>query len=300
MVEKINIIHSRITLYFSNSTLIKAPMLSYQHSYHAGNFADVIKHFTLTRLLHYMTQKDKPLLYLETHSGRGMYDLEDKHTLKTGEARQGIDILWAHRKELPDVFTAYLKQIVSLNKDSKLRYYPGSPWLALNLLREQDRLFCYELHPGEFQYLDALPRQKKRLFTSNSDGLDSLSALLPPPERRSLIFVDPSYEIKTEYRHIPEQLKLAYHRFETGVYCIWYPIVDNKFHSQLLRGLKSIGAQNNLRIEFYLTGAKNAGMTGCGLWVINPPYVLENEVTTALIALKKLFSPGTSSYLIEN
>ena len=275
-------------------------MLSYQHGYHAGNFADVIKHLTLTRLFNYMTNKDKPMFYLETHAGRGIYDLYDKQALKTGEARQGIELLWAHRKQLPALFTPYIQSIEKLNNGDKLRNYPGSPSLAMQFLREQDRSFYCELHPGEFEFLQKLPPCGKRVHFSHSNWLDSLNALLPPPERRGLIFLDPSYEVKTDYRQVPELLKAAYQRFETGVYCIWYPLVDNKLHAQLLRGLKNIGANNNLRIEFYLTGAAIAGMSGCGLWVINPPYVLQSELTLALEALRKIFNPGVSSYLIES
>jgi 23S rRNA (adenine2030-N6)-methyltransferase len=275
-------------------------MLSYQHGYHAGNFADVVKHFTLTRLLNYMTTKEKPMLYLETHAGRGGYDLKDKQALKTGEARQGIELLWAQRAQLPDVFSPYLDYITQVNKGPTLRYYPGSPALSIHLLRKQDRLSFSELHPGEFEHLQALPRHGKRVFYNNNNGLDQLSALLPPVERRGLIFIDPSFEIKTEYRHIPELMKAAYQRFSTGVYCIWYPLVDKKLHAQLLKGLENIGAENKLRVEFYLTGAAVAGMNGCGLWIINPPYVLQAELKLALDALRKIFNPGVSSYLIEH
>ena len=275
-------------------------MLSYQHGYHAGCFADVVKHLTLTRLFNYMTTKEKPMFYLETHAGRGMYDLQDKQALKTGEARQGIDLVWAQRHQLPDVFSPYLKHLAAVNTGDKLRYYPGSPMLAIQSLRSQDRLVFSELHSGEFEHLQNLPHQNKRVFCSNNDGLDNLNALLPPAERRGLIFLDPSYEIKTEYRQVPEALKAAYNRFATGVYCIWYPLVDNKLHAQLLRGLKSIGADSNLRIEFYLNSSTGAGMAGCGLWVINPPYVLAAELKLALNALRTLFNPGISSYLIEN
>ena len=274
-------------------------MLSYQHGYHAGNFADVIKHITLTSLLDYMTHKEKPLFYLETHAGRGIYDLQDKQALKTGEARQGIELLWAQRHQLPDVFSSYLQHIAQVNNGQTLRYYPGSPTIAIHSTRPQDRLFLSELHSGEFEHLQNLPRMNKRVFSSNSNGLDNLNALLPPAERRGLIFVDPSYEIKTDYRHVPESLKTAYNRFATGVYCIWYPLIDNKLHAQMLRGLKLIGADSNLRIEFYLTKAMGGGMTGCGLWIINPPYVLAAELKLALDALRKLFNPGVSSYLIE-
>ncbi len=274
-------------------------MLSYQHGYHAGNFADVLKHATLSRLLHYMTQKDKALFYLDTHSGRGVYDLKSNQGVKTGEANSGIELLWAQHKQLPPVFSSYLNAIHELNTDNKLRYYPGSPELALQMLRQQDRLFFSELHPGEFDYLDQLPYRGKRVFCSNTDGLDDLHALLPPIERRGLIFLDPSYEIKTEYREIPKALKTAYQRFATGVYCIWYPLVDNKLHEQLLRGLTNIGADNNLRAEFYLTSTAKPGMRGCGLWIINPPYVLAEELKVIMQTLRKLFNPGVSSYLLE-
>lgn len=275
-------------------------MLSYQHGYHAGIFADVVKHVTLTRLLTYMTSKDKPLFYLETHAGKGMYDLQDKQALKTGEAQQGIGLLWDKRQQLPPVFSPYLQQIEQLNEDPILRYYPGSPAIAIHALRAQDRLFFSELHPQEFEQLRLLPHRGKRVFYSNSNGLDELNAKLPPPERRGLIFIDPSYEIKTDYRLVPAAVKAAYQRFKTGVYCIWYPLVDKKLHGQLLRGLKDIGADNNLRIEFQLTGAPQPGMTGCGLWVINPPYLLQSELKSALDTLRQLFNPGVSSYLLEH
>jgi 23S rRNA (adenine2030-N6)-methyltransferase len=271
-------------------------MLSYQHGYHAGNFADVVKHVALTRLCDYLTRKDKPLYYLETHSGRGHYDLHDQQALKTGEAKQGIELLWNQRQHLPEVFSLYMDILSQLNSNKALRYYPGSPALAIQLLRPQDRLFLCELHPKEFDYLQTLPHDGKRVFCSKTDGLQHLRAL-PPPEKRGLIFIDPSYEIKTDYREIPALIKTAYSRFTTGVYCLWYPLVDKKLHEQLLRGLTDIGASNCLRAEFYM--GKGEGMVGCGLWVINPPYVFGSELKSAFNALLTLFNPGISSYLIE-
>jgi len=274
-------------------------MLSYQHAYHAGGIADVVKHFTLTRILHYMVQKDNPMLYLETHSGRGVYDLRDKHALKTGEAKFGIEPLWMARKKLPSLFTPYLNAIRHFNHADTLKFYPGSPALAIEALRTQDRLYFCELHSTEFKFIEQLPHQGKRVYCSHSDGIESLRALLPPPERRGLIFVDPAYELKSEYRTIPNALKSAYTSFSTGVYCLWYPLVDNKLHGQLLRGLTEIGARNTLKIEFHLKGREQTGMTGCGLWIINPPYTLAAEVKTALNILSQLDNCGISSYLIE-
>ncbi len=288
------------TLSLQITLSLQVYMLSYQHGYHAGGFADVVKHITLTRLLSYMVSKDKPMLYLETHSGKGLYDLHDKQTLKTGEAAQGIDLIWQQRKKLPAVFLPYIQQIEQLNTGNNIRYYPGSPSIALHHLRKQDRLILCELHPGEFEHLKQLPKMGKRVFYKNDNGLDMLNATMPPIERRGLMFLDPSYEIKTEYRHIPEALKIAYRRFETGVYCLWYPLVDNKLHSQLLRGLEGIDAPNNLRIEFSLSNTHKGGMTGCGLWIINPPYILQSEIKSALDVLRTVFNPSSSFYLIEH
>lgn len=274
-------------------------MLSYQHSYHAGCFADIIKHFTLSRLCNYLIQKDKPIFYLETHSGRGVYDLKNQQSIKTGEAKQGIELLWNQKHQLPKIFSSYLENISYVNQENKLRFYPGSPAIAVQSLRPQDRIFLAELHPGEFEYLQHLPHQNKRVHFSHSNGYEALNALLPPPERRGLIFIDPSYEIKTEYRQVTEYLKKAYLRFETGVYCLWYPLIDNRLHSQLLRGLDKIDAKH-LRVEFYLNDTNKAGMQGCGLWIINPPYTLEAELKLALNTLREVFNAGHSSYLLNS
>ncbi|MBA2656429.1 MAG: 23S rRNA (adenine(2030)-N(6))-methyltransferase RlmJ [Tatlockia sp.] len=273
-------------------------MLSYQHGYHAGGFADVVKHLTLSRLLKYMTEKEKPLFYLETHSGRGGYDLFDQQASKTKEYGEGIELLWKQKDKLPTLFSPYIEIIGDLNTSKKLRYYPGSPCLAINLLREQDRIYCCELHPREFEHLESLHHAGKRVFCSHSDGVASLGSLLPPPERRGLIFIDPSFEIKTEYKLIPKAIKAAYQRFSTGVFCLWYPLVDNYYHEQLLRNMQAIGAKSNLRIEFNLNSGQE-GMTGCGLWIINPPYVLCEELKLGLKHLTTVFNPGKSTFLVN-
>lgn len=274
-------------------------MLSYQHGYHAGNFADVFKHIGLTRLLSYLTIKDKPLFYLETHSGKGMYDLRDKQALKTGEFKQGIDLIWSNRKKLPPVFNDYIQAITQINKEGELRYYPGSPLLAVNGLRSQDRAFLCELHPAEFDALKDLPHSFKKLHISNTDGIASLKAQLPPLEKRGLVFIDPSFEIKDEYRDIPLAIKQAYTHFTNGVFCLWYPLVDKKLTEKLARGMQAIGAKNTLRVEFNLTMARTEGMSGCGLWIINPPFTFKEEIKSALDVLRTYFNPGVSSYVIE-
>ncbi|CAM2995306.1 protein involved in catabolism of external DNA [Legionella steigerwaltii] len=275
-------------------------MLSYQHGYHAGNFADVIKHITLTRLLNYLTHKEKPLFYLETHSGKGLYDLKNKQAEKTQEYKQGIKLIWPERNSLPAVFQDYVQVIEELNPTGALKYYPGSPFLTINKLRMQDRMYFCELHPREFEALNQLHRFNKKVHFSNADGIATMKALLPPPEKRGLIFIDPSFEIKEEYKEIPIALKHAYSRFATGVFCLWYPLVDKKLTDKLHRGMKEIKARNALRIEFSLTSTPMEGMSGCGLWIINPPFTLAEEMKIVLNSLKVYFNPGVSSYIIEN
>jgi 23S rRNA (adenine2030-N6)-methyltransferase len=275
-------------------------MLSYQHGYHAGNFADVIKHLCLTRLFTYLIQKDKPLLYLETHSGKGLYDLKDKQALKTLEYKQGIELIWSDKKKFPEVFKPYFEVLKQLNPQNDLRHYPGSPFLAMKALRNQDRLYLCELHPTEYEVLNQLPHFNKKVHLSNTDGVAALNALLPPPEKRGLIFIDPSFERKEEYKEIPQAIKMAHTKFSTGVFCLWYPVVNKHLNEQLNRNMQQIKANSLLKIEFNLTLAHQDGMTGCGLWIINPPYTLTSEMKIILETLKKYFNPGISSYEITS
>jgi 23S rRNA (adenine2030-N6)-methyltransferase len=274
-------------------------MLSYQHGYHAGNFADVIKHIALTRLISYLTQKDKPLFYLETHSGKGLYDLKHRQSEKTGEYKQGIKLIWQDRKSLPSVFQEYMKTVEQLNNGDALNHYPGSPYFAINALRAQDRLYFCELHPAEYEALEQMPRMNKKVHFSKSDGIAAMNALLPPSEKRGLTFIDPSFEMKDDYRDIPAAIKQAYNRFATGVYCLWYPVLNRRQVEQLVRRMQAINAQSAVRIEFNLTQAPTEGMAGTGLWVINPPYTFAEEMKSVFETLKKYFNPGISSYLIE-
>lgn len=273
-------------------------MLSYQHTYHAGCFADVIKHLVLTHVLDYMVQKDKPFLYLDTHSGRGHYDLLDPHALKTQEAAMGIKRLWDVRKKLPKAFSHYLDLIANLNPEGPLRYYPGSPMLAVNVLRPTDRLCLSELHPGEFEHLTDRMRRYPRVHCTNNDGYAQLQALLPPKERRGLILIDPSYEVKTEYKQMTQAVAAAYRQFATGVYCIWYPLIDNKLHQQVIRGFEAIAADKHLRAEFYLHPDYHEGLRGYGMWILNPPFTLSAHLKVLFETLRQLFYP-TASYLIE-
>lgn len=252
-------------------------MLSYQHMYHAASFADVVKHLVLTRILAYLTQKDKPLFYIDTHSGRGLYSLNDRASLKTSERTQGIDLIWDKRQKLPTLCQPYIEIIQQCNPDLRLNFYPGSPFIAQQLLRPQDRMVFCDLHPQEFSHLQSTFKADKRIFCKETDGISQLKALLPPKERRGLIFIDPTFEVKTEYKTIPDAIKNAFKQFATGTYCLWYPIIDRIFHKQLINRLALIEAPF-IGVEFKQKTHKSSGMTATGLWVINPPYTLQNEL----------------------
>ena len=264
-------------------------MLSYQHAYHAGSFADVIKHQVLALTLEYMTQKESPLFYLETHGGRGMYDLVSAEAQKTQEIEMGILPLWQQRQEMTSLSKGYLTLLMKLNPNGTLKYYPGSPAIAIDLLRAQDRLVINELHPHEFQLLKQCKKNHKKVHFAQTDGINQLKALLPPPEKRGLIFIDPAYEVKDEYKLIPRAIQQAYKTFANGVYMLWYPIIHDYHHRQLLTHLGQIPSSKNLKIEFDFTEAPHLNMHGCGLWVINPPYLLEQQIKDFLNQFKQLF-----------
>lgn len=256
-------------------------MLSYQHIYHAGCFADVVKHIVLTRLLNYLTQKDKPLFYMETHAGRGLYDLQSSYAQKTGESLAGIQLLWQSRQAFPTLCSPYMDIIQQVNQagsESEVcRFYPGSPYYAQQQLRPMDRMILCEKHPQEFMHLEAQFKREKRAFCIQTDGIQHLKAALPPKEKRGLIFIDPSFELKNEYQDIPEAVKSVFKRFSTGTYCLWYPILDYHLRKQWLNRLTSINAAF-LCVEFKHKQLSTPGMSACGLWVINPPYLLQQEL----------------------
>lgn len=275
-------------------------MLSYQHGYHAGCFADVIKHVVLSRILTYVIQKEKPIFYLDTHSGRGLYDLQDKQAMKNQEFSQGIGALWRKKDQLCPEFIPFLSSIQHWNPHSSLRYYPGSAALAIHLLRKQDRLFLCERHPQEYEQLQRLTRHFSKVHCSHEDGYLELLARLPPPEQRGVIMVDPSYEIKTEYRLLPQKIHMAYRKFAQGIYCIWYPITDNMLRTKLLQGLSTLSVSRALCLEFRLNEDPPHGMDGTGLYIINQPFTLETELRNISDDLLKIFNPGRSSYTLHS
>lgn len=249
-------------------------MLSYRHGFHAGNFADVLKHSVLVHMLEYMTQKDKPLRIIDTHAGAGVYKLNGPQAQKNREFDNGIGHLWSSL-QTPAAITRLLELVRTVNDGKQLQLYPGSPLIAQTLMRPIDRLFLHELHPADFQFLRDCMRDDKRIKVEHEDGFAGLQALLPPPDRRALVLLDPSYEVKNDYQHLIKQLLQAHKRFATGTYAIWYPVVLRQRIDEMELALKKSGIKNIQLMEFGLRADNpEYGMTSSGMIVINPPWTL--------------------------
>lgn len=275
-------------------------MLSYRHGFHAGNFADVLKHTVLIHMLEYMTQKDKPLRIIDTHAGAGVYKLNGPQAQKNREFDNGIGQLWAC--EQPPAAIARLIELVrTVNDGKQLQLYPGSPLIAQTLMRATDRLYLHELHPADYQFLRDCMRDDKRIKVADEDGFASLQALLPPPDRRALVLIDPSYEIKSDYQHLIKQLLQAHKRFATGTYAIWYPVVLRQRIDEMELALKKSGIKNIQLMEFGLQADNpEYGMTSSGMIVINPPWTLWGAMEETLPWLvNNLSENGSGFYRLE-
>ena len=257
-------------------------MLSYRHSFHAGNHADVLKHLVLARILAYLVRKDKPLCYLDTHAGAGGYTLQGVQAQKNREYETGIGRLWG-RADLPVPLAEYLELVRRFNPGNELQYYPGSPWLARQLLRPTDRLFLHELHPADCAALREQSAGDRRVKVSCADGYQGCIALVPPMERRGLVLIDPPFELKTDYRQAIETLHQAHKRFATGVYALWYPVVERARVESMERALRATGIPRVDRYELAIAPDRRGhGMTASGLLVVNPPWGLRAEMEACL------------------
>ncbi|MGH8807854.1 MAG: 23S rRNA (adenine(2030)-N(6))-methyltransferase RlmJ [Noviherbaspirillum sp.] len=266
-------------------------MLSYRHAFHAGNHADVLKHLVLIQLLRYLNQKDTPYMYIDTHAGAGVYALDTGYAAKNTEYETGIGRLW-DRKDLPEAVADYVQLVKAMNPNGKMRYYPGSPYCADKIAREQDRIRLFELHPSDGKILEenfrkvethaAAQGQRpgargKRVMIQKADGFVGLKALLPPPSRRGLVLIDPPYEVKEDYRHVKDTLADALTRFATGTYAVWYPVLQRMESRQLPDKLKRLPGNGwlNVTLSISAPAPDGFGLHSSGMFVINPPWTLE-------------------------
>ncbi len=274
-------------------------MLSYRHGFHAGNFADVLKHNLITLVISALKQKDKPFVYIDTHAGAGKYSFKSEFAQKTGEYHNGIGRLWT-QQTVPEEMKDYLSAVRAENTGKQLVRYPGSPQLVRRLVRAQDRLQLSELHSSDFEILHELFVQDKQVSIAKEDGLLMLEKKLPPIQKRGLILIDPSYEVKSDFNKVVDALVKAHSHFATGIFALWYPIIDRELTERLLLRLKETGIPKQLRIEHAVVkdGAVR-GMTASGMLFINPPWQLESQARTFLPWLNQVLTDGQGQWQVE-
>jgi 23S rRNA (adenine2030-N6)-methyltransferase len=292
-------------------------MLSYRHAFHAGNHADVLKHMVTIQLLRYLGQKDTPYMVIDTHAGAGVYALDGNYASKNAEYETGIAPLW-ERTDLPPMVADYVQLVKALNPSGKMRYYPGSPYCANQVMRDADRLRLFELHPTEikvladnFRKLDAHAAEQgqrpsargKRVIIENGDGFLGLKALLPPPSRRALVLIDPPYEDKRDYQRVKETLQDALVRFPTGTYAVWYPILQRIESRQFSDRLKRLGAKSWLNVTLSISSPQpdGFGLHSSGMFVLNPPWTLEAALKEAMPYLVKVLGRDSGAgFVLES
>jgi 23S rRNA (adenine2030-N6)-methyltransferase len=257
--------------------------MNYRHAYHAGNFADVLKHVVLIALIESLKAKQTPFAVLDTHAGAGRYSLASEEALKTGEFRDGVLRLLAAER-LPTLVHAYLNLVRAQNGSQT---YPGSPLIAAQLLRDHDRLMLCEVQDAEVASLRQLFARDGRVAVHQRDGYQAMSALLPPPEKRGLVLIDPPFEAQEqEYRVIEEALAAAHKRFANGVYAVWYPIKLRQSVLPFHRWLRESGLRKVLVAEICVHPDNSAlRLNGCGMAIVNAPYKLDRTLAEILPTL---------------
>ncbi|PWL18164.1 23S rRNA (adenine(2030)-N(6))-methyltransferase RlmJ [Falsochrobactrum shanghaiense] len=276
--------------------------MNYRHAYHAGNFADVVKHVILSRIIEYLKHKDQAFRVIDTHAGIGLYDLHATEAEKTGEWNGGIGRVVDAEKngriepQAVELLTPYLEAVRAVNPQGGLRHYPGSPLLTRHLLRRQDRLSALELHPQDAARLARLFAGDIQVRVIELDGWLSLGAHLPPKEKRGLILVDPPFEKEGEFDRLVDGLVKAHRRFSGGIYAFWYPVKDRGQVERFTRRLRETGIAKILQIELAIRGASpEPRLDGTGMIIVNPPYTLESEMQILLPCLNRLLSEEKGS-----
>jgi 23S rRNA (adenine2030-N6)-methyltransferase len=270
--------------------------MNYRHEYHAGGFTDLLKHTALCELLRLLTAKDKKLFVLDTHAGAGGYDVGGEPARRTGEAEVGISrLLAASRPGMPTAVQRYLAAVLAYDRKfgprDTLRHYPGSPRLIRPMLRAGDRFVACELHPQEALALKREFAGDRAVEVRQADGYKVLKAVLPPPERRGLVLIDPPFEASDEFERLLRAVRQALRRFATGCYALWYPIKDDaaEVFARELAELKP------LTLELRLDGADPGKLAVCGLAVINPPWRFEEAMREALPWIARQLGPGVTA-----
>ena len=258
-------------------------MLAYRHAFHAGNHADVLKHIVLMLVLRHMNAKPKGYRFVDTHAGAGGYSLEGRYAQKKGEYERGIGRLWT-RTDLPEIVADYVALVRRFNPDGVLAQYPGSPAIAQMLLRPQDQLRAFELHPTEQKILRTTLAATPGAIAYDGDGFAGLKSQLPPSSRRAAVLIDPSYEGNADYAKVVGALREGLERFASGTYMVWYPQVTKLEAASLPRRLEATAPKGwvHARLSVQQPDAQGFGLAGSGMFVINPPHSLAGQLQSLL------------------
>lgn len=269
--------------------------MNYRHGYHAGNFADVVKHVVLARVLTYMKQKPRPFRVIDTHAGAGRYDLSGAEAVKTGEWQDGIGRVFDAEFSVPvaELLAPYLDAVRADNLSGKLEIYPGSALIARRTMRFEDVLVANELNATEFERLKQEFRRTKNTVVLNIDAWHAVKSLLPPKERRAVILIDPPFEAKSEFADLAAGLREAMSRFREGVYVIWYPLKDTEAADRFVEDVAERPGLDFLDVRLSVCAPfPGLGLTATGVLVLNPPYLLRRELELVLPALRDCMAEG--------
>jgi 23S rRNA (adenine2030-N6)-methyltransferase len=272
--------------------------MNYRHDYHAGNFADVVKHVVLARVVTYMMAKPRPFRVIDTHAGAGRYDLLGPEASKTGEWRDGIGRIFAAHfpPAVTEIIEPYLNAVRAVNTTDELKVYPGSSLIARMIMRPEDVLVANELNAEEYGRLKRAFGRTKNTTILNIDARHAVKSLLPPKERRGVILIDPPFEAKSEFDDLAVAVKEAMARFSAGVYLVWYPLKDEVAAGRFVAEVTRDSSLEFLDVRFSVCAPfPGLGLTAAGLLVLNPPYLLRDELETLLPYFKDVLSEGTGS-----
>ena len=285
-------------------------MFSYRHAFHAGSHADILKHLVMIHLVEYLQEKPGALTIVDTHAGAGIYSLIDGFAKVSNEADQGIHRLakFSETHSVSPGIANYLECIRAENTADEVTIYPGSPFILARLLRTQDRLKLFELHPKEIDILRhniSQLKQSKQIDIYAEDSFARLKGLMPPPSRRGLVLIDPSYEDKQDYRYLETTMEEALHRFATGCYAIWYPCLSRRESAALPDHMKKIAAtykRSWLQVELRVENApKERRLQASGMLIINPPWTLEKQLAESMpILVKALGQDGGAGFVLKS
>ncbi|WP_027153099.1 23S rRNA (adenine(2030)-N(6))-methyltransferase RlmJ [Mesorhizobium sp. WSM2561] len=269
--------------------------MNYRHAFHAGNHTEVFKHAALTLILEHLRQKPKPFAVLDSHGGIGVYDLQSDEAMRTNERDAGVNKVFGRPLSSAPMYSNVLE---SLNEQD-LRFYPGSPELVRRALREDDRLIVCELHPEDGAALKQRYRRDCRVYVHHRDGYETIGAMLPPAERRGLVFIDPPFEGKDESNRIAKALKSGFRKWATGIYAIWYPIKDTTLGDSVSNAVRDAGFKNAIRAEFCPFRCDGVTLAGSGMAICNPPWTLEERLQRLCAELAVLIGGDFASWAVE-